>query len=59
MRGRQVGIVTLLARYSLALAPQVNGRSGFFDRLVYHLTLQAEGGMPLILNPRVRGGLKL
>jgi hypothetical protein len=50
----QVGIATLVGRYQLSLAPEMGGRKGFFDRVVYHITLQAEGGMPLVLTPRVK-----
>jgi hypothetical protein len=50
----QVVIAMLIGQLELQLHPSVGGWDGLLQRRMYHTTLQVEGGLPVLLRPRVR-----
>lgn len=51
----QAVIATLVGRFHVQLAPEVGGWEGLLARRMYHTTLQAQGGLPMLLQPRFGG----
>jgi hypothetical protein len=49
----QVVIAMLVGQLQLQLHPSVGGWEGLLQRRMYHTTLQVEGGLPVLLRPRV------
>uniref|UniRef100_A0A383VZN8 Cytochrome P450 n=1 Tax=Tetradesmus obliquus TaxID=3088 RepID=A0A383VZN8_TETOB len=49
----QVVIAMLVGQLQLQLHPSVGGWQGLLQRRMYHTTLQVEGGLPMLLRPRV------
>lgn len=49
----QVVIATIVGRFHIELSPEVGGWEGLLARRMYHTTLQVQGGLPMLLKPRV------
>lgn len=48
----QVVLALLLGRFRFELGPEVGGSEGLQERMVYHITLQPDNGLPMKAIPR-------
>lgn len=52
----QVVTAAVVGNFRVQLVPEVGGWEGLLRRRMFHTTLQVEGGLPLLLTPRVAVG---